>query len=65
MSVKQNRVDYLDKMLQYYNDLYAGKTAEMPKDPGKTPPANPANPENKDAVKENAPANADPVKKAL
>jgi hypothetical protein len=48
MTVKQNRADYLDKMIQYYSDLYAGKTAEMPKDPAKTPPLNPAN---KDAVK--------------
>ncbi len=62
VSVKQSRVDYLDKMLQYYTDLYAGKAAEMPKEPSKNAPANPAN---KDAAKEDAPANADPVKKAL
>jgi hypothetical protein len=34
-SAKQARLDYLDKMSQYYNDLSSGKTAELPKDPAK------------------------------
>jgi len=59
VTVKQNRLDYVDKMIQYYNDLYAGKTAELPKDPAKNPPA-PAQPANKDAAKNDAPA-ADPM----
>ena len=34
-SAKQARLDYLDKLIQYYNDLSSGKAAEMPKDPAK------------------------------
>ncbi len=37
VAAKKARLDYIDKILGYYNDLYAGKTAEMPKDPAKTP----------------------------
>ncbi|MFZ2657406.1 MAG: hypothetical protein WAX69_20890 [Victivallales bacterium] len=53
VTVKQARLDYLDKLIQYYNDLSSGKTAEMPKDPAKTPPPAPA-PANKDAPKDDA-----------
>lgn len=35
LSAKQAKLDYQDKMIQYYNDLSAGKIAEMPKDPAK------------------------------
>ena len=41
VSVKQARFDYLEKMIRYYNDLSAGLTAEMPKDPAKDPAAKP------------------------
>ena len=37
ITAKQARIDYLDKMTQYYNDLSTGKTAEMPKEPAKSP----------------------------
>ncbi|HCE44888.1 MAG TPA: hypothetical protein DET40_15210 [Lentisphaeria bacterium] len=59
VTVKQTRLDYVDKMIQYYNDLYAGKTAELPKDPAKTPP--PA----KDGAKADPADAADKAKKAL
>ena len=37
LTVKQAKLDYQDQMIQYYNDLSAGKTPEMPKEPGKEP----------------------------
>ena len=42
--LKQARIDYLDKMIQYYNDLSSGKTTEMPKEAAK----NAVNPAAKD-----------------
>ncbi len=36
LSAKQAKIDSIDKKIQYYNDLSSGKTAELPKEPGKT-----------------------------
>lgn len=36
LSAKQAKLDSIDKKIQYYNALSSGKTAEIPKEPGKT-----------------------------
>ncbi len=36
LTAKQAKLDYQDKMIEYFKDLSSGKTAEMPKEPGKT-----------------------------
>ncbi len=47
--LKQAKIDYIDKMIQYYYDLSTGKTTEMPKEAAK----NAANPANKDKPADN------------
>ena len=51
--LKQARIDYLDKMIQYYNDLSSGKTTEMPKEAAKNV-ANPATKDKPAVVPDNA-----------